>query len=95
MTTAMEFVEDHIVNNHTIDQDVKLKLLLSEEMAPYSFLGTLYPLSMIITEVSEEEQAVDGDLIDEVMKIYDMLTRDDIYMMIKSEAVIQRLESIK
>ena len=55
MTTAMEFVEDHIVNNHTIDQDVKLKLLLSEEMAPYSFLGTLYPLSMIITEVSEEE----------------------------------------
>ena len=38
---------------------------------------------------------MDGDLIDEVMKIYDMLTRDDIYMMIKSEAVIQRLESIK
>ncbi len=88
MTTAMEFVEDHIVNNLTIDQQVKLKLLLSEEMAPYSFLGTLYPLSMVITEVSEEEQEVDGDLIDEVMKIYDMLTRDDIQMMIKSDAVI-------
>lgn len=38
---------------------------------------------------------MDGDLIEEVMKIYDMLTRDDIHMMIKSEAVIQRLESIK
>ncbi len=39
---AMDFIEDYIVNNGFIPDELKLKLLYAEELAPYSFIGALF-----------------------------------------------------
>lgn len=46
MALAMDFIEDHIVKNSQIDHNLKLSLLYSQEMAPFSFLGALYHLAI-------------------------------------------------
>lgn len=46
MSLAMEFIEDHVIKNSAIDHNLKLQLLYAPEMAPFSFLGALYHLSM-------------------------------------------------
>mmetsp|Transcript_2115 Transcript_2115/g.1998 ORF Transcript_2115/g.1998 Transcript_2115/m.1998 type:complete len:84 (+) Transcript_2115:809-1060(+) len=36
---AMDFIEDHIINNGFIGDELKMGLLNSDEMVPYSFVG--------------------------------------------------------
>jgi len=38
----MDFIEDHVVNNRCVREELKLKLLYANEMAPYSFIGALF-----------------------------------------------------
>ena len=35
----MDFIEDHIINNGFVGDDLKMNLLNSEEMLPYTFVG--------------------------------------------------------
>ena len=42
---AMDFIEDHIINNGFIPEEMKLTLLNSEEMIPYSFIGAFLHFS--------------------------------------------------
>jgi hypothetical protein len=39
---AMDFIEDYIINNGFIPDELKLKLLYADLMAPYSFIGALF-----------------------------------------------------
>ena len=39
---AMDFIEDHVINNRFVKEDLKLKLLGASEMAPYSYIGALF-----------------------------------------------------
>ena len=47
MGQAMDFIEDHIIRSTVISQDLKLSLLSSQPMSPYSFLGALYHLTSV------------------------------------------------
>lgn len=39
---AMDFIEDHIINNLSIKEELKLRLLYSDEMTAYSFIGAIF-----------------------------------------------------
>lgn len=39
---AMDFIEDHVINNRFVKEDMKLALLGAPEMAPYSYIGALF-----------------------------------------------------
>ena len=55
---AMDFIEDHIINNNSIQNDIKLSFLNSEPMVAYSFVGAFLhstSLSQTITECDEED----------------------------------------
>ena len=43
----MDFIEDHIINNNVTPEELKLKLLNSEELMVYSFVGAFIHYSSI------------------------------------------------
>lgn len=45
---AMDFIEDHIINNNVISEEQKLKLLNSEELMVYSFVGAFIHYSSML-----------------------------------------------
>lgn len=57
----MDFIEDHIINNSSISEELKLRLLYSEDMAPYSFMGALYHLSMGFGFAAGNPTTTDGN----------------------------------
>ena len=58
---AMDFIDDHIVRNGFISMQQKLKLIYSQEMAPYSFIGALLHFSLFSSEDSIAESSADKD----------------------------------
>ncbi|CDW88582.1 UNKNOWN [Stylonychia lemnae] len=62
---AMDFIEDHIVRSGFVSEQQKLKLIYSEEMAPYSFIGALIHYSIIS---NQEESNTNGQAADNATK---------------------------
>eukprot|EP00347_Sterkiella_histriomuscorum_P003442 403364280 len=53
---AMDFIDDHIVRNGFIAEELKLRLIYSNEMAPYSFVGALIHYTLLAQEQLDDEQ---------------------------------------
>jgi hypothetical protein len=97
ISQAMEFIEDHIIKNAAIDHNLKLQLLYSPEMAPFSFLGALYHLSMNTNNTQADEnddrhtdskRQTLSETVEEVLSMFEMLTKDDVLLIIKNELCI-------
>ncbi|CDW84657.1 UNKNOWN [Stylonychia lemnae] len=52
---AMDFIEDHVVNNRCVKEELKLKLLYASEMAPYSFIGALFHFTSVLEDAQDQE----------------------------------------
>ena len=102
---AMDFIEDHIINNSLIPEDLKLRLLYSSDMAPYSFLGALYHLAFAsASDIApsednqfdkEEEEAEEDIEVEELLDIYHKLTQSDVKIIVKSQGAMEKVELIR
>jgi hypothetical protein len=51
--SVMDFIEDHIINNSVVDEDIKLRLLNSDDILAYSFIGAFIHNVMLIGLVDD------------------------------------------
>lgn len=77
-TQAMDFIEDHIINNSVIPEELKLKLLNSQEMISYSFVGAFLHYSDIIDEIEDGDELEQEIGFRDVMTLYNKMTKEDI-----------------
>lgn len=72
MGEAMDFIEYHVINNPAIDQELKLKLIHSQEMVPYAFLGALSHLQTVQDEKNTaQEDTTTHETLQDALGFYD------------------------
>lgn len=75
----MDFIEDYIISNSFIPYEMKIELLKSDYMLPYSFMGALLHLCSAEDSIEEEEEfPVNEEAYREVKALYDRLTSFDV-----------------
>ncbi len=85
---AMDFIEDHIINNGFINDELKMSLLNCDQMIAYSFVGAFLHYTGITETQCDEEDAPDNIDLGEILSLYDRMTAKDVLMISKNEDVI-------
>ena len=90
---AMDFIEDYLINNSFIPHEMKVELLNSDYMVPYSFIGALLHLCSADDSIEEEEEfPLDEEAFKEVKDLYNRLTSFDVVRIIHCHKVVKKLK---